>query len=164
MLFLKIQTEEISYSTKILTIQVKRRGLSDIRIWKCWKFSSEENLLQNFRDWFLKENDKIFVGYNILKFDLPLLLLKLSSMEKFDEFSLKLNHANILDLFVILTFLKKEIKGFEYYCQKYDIEVVSEEKILDFYNNGDYQKMEESIIKNLHASEKLYSKVLKEYV
>ena len=117
MIFLKIQTEGISYSAKILTIQVKRRGLSDTIIWRRWKFDNEEHLLQNFRDWFLKENDKIFVGYNILKFDLPLLLLKLSQLEKFDEFSLKLNRSNILDLFAVLTFLKKEIKGFDYYCQ-----------------------------------------------
>ncbi len=164
MLFLNIQTEGISYSAKILTIQVKKRGLSNIRIWKSWKFSSEENLLKNFRDWFLKENDKIFVGYNILKFDFPLLLLKLSSLEKFDEFYLKLNRSNILDLFAVLIFLKKEIKSFKYYCQRYNIMAIPGEKILDFYKNKDYQKMEEAVIKNLQASEKLYSTILKEYV
>jgi len=164
MIFLNIQTKEISCSTKILTIQIKRKGIEDIRIWRCWKFACEKNLLQNFRDWFLKENDKIFVGYNILKFDLPLLLLKLSSMEKFDDFFLKLNRANILDLFAILTFLKKEIKGFGYYCKKYNIETVPKEKIMDFYNKRDYKRMEEGIVKNLRASEKLYLKIMEKYV
>ena len=163
MIILKLQPAEISYFTKILTIQVKKKNSPQINIWKSWKFSEEKAMLQDFRDWFLDEKDKILIGYNILKFDLPVLLLKLSSLEKFNEFSLKLNRSNVLDLFVVLTFLKKgNIKSFDYYCQKHNIETIPQEKILDFYHDKNYSQLDEAISKNLNAFEELFNRILEE--
>ncbi len=161
MIILKLETLKIAYFTPILTIQVKKKGTEEVKIWKSWDFSDEKAMLQDFRDWFLQEKDKIFLGYNLLKFDLPVLLLKLSTLEKFDDFSLKLNRSNILDLFVILTFLKKgNIKSFDYYCQNHNIATVSRERILELYTKKEYPQMEEAIITNLSAFEELFNKVL----
>ena len=162
MIILKIQAAEIFYLAKILTIQVKKKETNDIKIWESWKFSDENVMLGDFRDWFLEEKDKILIGYNILKFDLPLLLLRLSSLEKFSEFFLKLNRSNVLDLFVVLTFLKKgNIKSFDYYCQKYNITTVPQEKILDFYHTKNYSQMDKAISKNLSAFAELFDRILK---
>lgn len=161
MIILGLYTEKISYSAPILSIQAKKKGQNEPKLWKKWQFSQERELIEDFRDWFLEEKDKIFLGYNLLKFDLPLLLLKLSSLEKFEEFSLKLNRSNILDLFVILTFLKKgNIKSFQYYCQKYNIKSVAREEILALYDNKNYLQLEKAIIKNLNAFEQLFDRVL----
>jgi DNA polymerase elongation subunit (family B) len=163
MIIFRLEAEKISYDSKILSIEVKKG--EEVRIWKSWEFLDEKKLISDFTKWFLEEKDKILIGFNILKFDIPLLLLKTSKFEEFGEFSLKLNRSNILDLFVVLTFLHKgNIKGFKYYCKKYGVNgIVPREKILDLYKEKKYEEMEKALVRNLNAFEGLFEKVLKEF-
>ncbi|RLI84859.1 MAG: hypothetical protein DRO76_06240 [Candidatus Altiarchaeales archaeon] len=156
MIVLNIETDEISYKAKILTIQV--RGSNLIKIWRIWDYKNEEELLRNFVRWFLREKDKVILGYNLLKFDLPLLLLKTAFFPEFEKFSMKINRANILDLFVILTFLNKgRIKSLEFYCKEIKKEIVPREELLQMYENKLYPEMERSLVKNLSAINELFS-------
>lgn len=160
MLFFKLETTEINYRAKILTIQIKKSG--KVKIWCLWDYKSEEELLKDFIEFFLNEEDKIIVGFNILKFDIPLLLLKTSHMENFEKFSMKINHSNIIDLFAILTFKRKgKIKSFKNYCNEIDITPISREEILNFYNSKEYEKINEAILKNFEALEKLFNSLIK---
>lgn len=156
MIVLNIETDEISYKAKILTIQV--RGSNYIKIWKIWDYKNEEELLRNFVLWFLQEKDKVILGYNLLKFDIPLLLLKTALFPEFEKFSMKINRVNILDLFVILTFLNKgRIKSLEFYCKGIKKEIVPREELLWMYENKYYKELEKSLIKNLNAINELFS-------
>lgn len=166
MIFLKIETESISYAleNKILSIQVKKTNEKvndETRIWKSWEFSNEFNLINNFTKWFLNEEDKIFLGFNILKFDIPLLLMKTQKLENFSEFSLKINRSNILDLFVILTFIHRgKIKSFQDYCREINVLSVSREEILILYKEKNYDDLEKALIKNLDAMQSLFLNVV----
>ncbi|MEM2918571.1 MAG: 3'-5' exonuclease [Candidatus Altiarchaeota archaeon] len=160
MLFFKLEATEISYRAKILTIQIKKS--EKVKIWCSWDYESEEELLREFINFFLQEEDKIIVGFNILKFDIPLLLLKTSHMENFEKFSMKINHSNIIDLFIVLTFQRKgKIKSFKDYCNEINIAPISREEILTFYHSGQYEKINGAILKNFEALEKLFKNMLK---
>ncbi len=159
MLLFKLESEEISYKTKIITLQVKKG--SDIKLWHSWDFASEEAMISDFVTWFLQEKDKIIVGFNILKFDIPLLLMKSVSMADFEKFSMKLNRSNILDLFVILTFQRRgNIKGFQDYCKEFGIETACRDEILSLYANKQYSELDGLLVKNLTALERLFETVV----
>lgn len=77
---------------------------------------------EEFADYFLGTDDKIVIGFNILKFDLPYLLLLLKGSPRFPDLFQKINYANIVDLFPILTFRNKgTIKGLSHYLAERDI-------------------------------------------
>ena len=166
MLFFKLEADKINQNPNILAIGIKS-GENRTRIWGRWQYESEKSMVSDFAKWFLEEKDKIIVGFNILKFELPVLLLKLSiysknenndfNMEKFEKFFLKLNRSNILDLFVILTFLRKgKIKGFKDYCMEIDIKFKERKEILNLYYNSQYKEFEDAITLNLNALQKLF--------
>jgi len=159
MLAFKLESEEISYKTKLITLQVKKE--SDIKLWHSWDYETEGAMLSDFITWFLQEKDKIIVGFNILKFDIPLLLMKSANMADFEKFSMKLNRSNILDLFVILTFQRRgNIKGFQDYCREFGIETAARDEILSLYANKQYSELDSLLVKNLTALERLFEKVV----
>lgn len=97
----------------ILGIGVKIDG--EIKIW-------DGEMLAEFIEWFSVEPDKIIVGFNILKYDIPLLLLKASSVNATEKLYNKIFRSNIVDLFVILTFLNKgKFKPLKWWCEKLNV-------------------------------------------
>ena len=87
--------------------------------------------LDEFITYFLGTDDKIVIGFNILKFDLPFLLLKSQDQKQFQEFFKKINYANVIDLFTILTFQNKGvIKGLDYHLQIRDLNRPSNDRDL----------------------------------
>jgi len=160
MILFKLEPEEISYRTRILTIQFKKSN--DIMIWHSWDFKTEEEMLNDFINCFLKDSDKILLGFNILKFDIPLLLLKSAKFQNFENFSRKLNQSNIIDLFVVLTFQRRgKIKGFNDYCKEIGIETIERDAIIRMYKNSEYAELDKAIKKNLNALEKLFESLVK---
>ena len=94
----------------------------ELKIWKIWEYETEKDMVIDFVDWFLKVNDKILIGYNLLKTDIPLLMLKAQKIPQSEEFFLKINKCNIIDLHLILTFLNKgKIQGLEAWCKEFNI-------------------------------------------
>lgn len=116
--------------------------------------------IEEFIEYFLKTDDKIVVGFNILKFDIPFLLLKSGNSSRFREFFKKINYSNIVDLFTILTFQNKGIiKGLDFYLEKEGIErnFLSDPEIVNRLSKND--SSEEEIRKKLNAIHELYWKL-----
>ena len=87
----------------------------EIKIW-------DGEMLAEFIEWFSTEPDKIIVGFNILKYDIPLLLLKASSVNATEKLYNKIFRSNIVDLFVILTFLNKgKFEPLKWWCEKLNV-------------------------------------------
>ncbi len=163
MIVLKLEATEISQNAELICIQA-RKG-NDLHLWRRWKYESEELLLKAFLDWFMMEEDKIIIGFNILKFDVPLLLMKCKKFDNFDEFFKKINSANIIDLFVLLTLMNKgNIKGIDFYAQKLiGKNIIGGEEILKQYKEKKYQELEKSIVKNLNTTQDLFMFVWKKF-
>lgn len=158
-MILSVQTDGFSSEARILAIGVKRPGFS--HLWKSWEFASEKEMLSDFISYFLKTQDKIVIGFNLLKLDVPLLLLRSSGLPQFGEFFKKLNYANVEDLFIILTFINRGvIKGLDHYCQKEGIPCdFSDREILSAFQAKDYKKFESLFGKKLDALDALFLKM-----
>ena len=116
--------------------------------------------MENFLDYFLKTDDKIVVGFNLLKFDIPFLLLKAKDSGKFRDFFRKVNYSNIVDLFTVLTFQNKGvIKGLDFYLEREGIgrNFLSDTEIGRRLQKG--EKAEGEVEKKLEAIHSLYWKM-----
>lgn len=114
---------------------------------------------EEFIEYFLSTDDKIVIGFNILKFDIPFLLLKAKDSLEFTQFFKKINYSNIIDLFTILTFQNKGvIKGLDFYLEQEGIEknFLSDSEII---RNLDREKTKEDIKRKLEAINSLYWKM-----
>ncbi|MCX6815002.1 MAG: hypothetical protein NTY20_05125 [Candidatus Aenigmarchaeota archaeon] len=158
-MILSVQTEGFSADAKILAIGLKRQAF--LRIWKSWEFADEREMIFDFMKYFLKTDDKIVIGFNNLKLDIPLLLLRSAGLPSFGEFFKKMNYANAEDLFVILTFINRGvIKGLDYYCKKEGIACdFSDREIISAYNSKDYARFQELFKKKLEAMDALFLKM-----
>ena len=149
---------------EIYTIQVYFPK-KDFKTWKIWEYESESDLVESFIDWFLYVPDKLLIGYNILKTDIPLLLMKAQKTLRSDEFFLKINRCNIVDLHVILTFLNPgEIKGLKAWCKEFKIPYeppLTGNRIPKFFKQKLYDEIEEYIKIESEAISKLHSKLFK---
>jgi len=84
----------------------------------------ERGLIEEFGKWLHELRDKIVVGSNILKFDIPVLLLRCSELcpNLLDELFSILNRCNIIDLLVIETYRRKgKIVSLRDACKEYGI-------------------------------------------
>jgi hypothetical protein len=158
-MILSVQTEGFSSDAKILAIGAKRQTF--VRIWKSWEFENEREMISDFIRYFLKTDDKIVIGFNLLKLDIPLLLLRSKELPLFSEFFKKLNYANVEDLFIILTFINRGvIKGLDHYCRKEGISCeFSDRGIISACNSKDYARFEELFKKKLEAMDALFLKM-----
>ncbi len=158
-MILSVQTEGFSSDAKILAIGMKRQAF--MRIWKSWEFADEREMIFDFIKCFLKTDDKIVIGFNNLKLDIPLLLLRSKELPLFSEFFKKLNYANVEDLFIILTFINRGvIKGLDHYCRKEGIPCeFSDRDIISAYISKDYAKFEELFKRKLDAMDGLFLKM-----
>jgi hypothetical protein len=169
-MILSVQTEGFSSDAKILAIGVKRPGVIwkegdksrlQSRIWKSWEFPSEGEMLADFVKYFLGTQDKIVIGFNNLKLDMPLLLLRSRELPEFQEFFKKFNYANVEDLFLINTFINRGvIKGLDYYCKREGIPCeFSDRDMVSAYNSRDYARFEELFRRKLDALDALFLKM-----
>jgi hypothetical protein len=174
-MILSVQTEGFSSDAKILAIGVKRPGATwkegdkgrlQSTIWKSWEFESEESMLSDFVKYFLGTQDKIVIGFNNLKLDMPILLLRTKDFPDFREFFKKFNYANVEDLFLINTFINRGvIKGLDYYCKKEGIPCdFSDREMVSAYNSRDYAKFEDMFRKKLDALDSLFLKMWEKVV
>lgn len=139
-----VETDGISLDSKLLVIGL--RTPSEVKLWKIWEHPDEKSMLSSFIDHFLSmTEDKIIIGYNILKFDVPILLHKASGLPKFEEFFRKLNSSNVIDLFTILTFLNQgQLKGMDFYCGKFGVRLLGpkRDEVSRLYETGGEENLE----------------------
>jgi hypothetical protein len=167
-MILSAQTSGFSHDSKILAIGVKRPGnwsegdksrlQSQSRIWKSWEFPGEKEMLQDFVKYFLSTQDKIVIGFNLLKLDVPLLLLRTKDLPDFPEFFRKFNYANVEDLFLVNTFINRGvIKGLDYYCKKESIPCdFSDRDMIAAFQAKDYPRFEGMFRRKLEALDALF--------
>jgi DNA polymerase elongation subunit (family B) len=120
-MILSIETDGFSPESKLLVIGL--RMPSKVRLWKRWDYPDEKSMVSAFVGHFLgMEGDKIIIGFNLLKFDVPVLLHKAAGLPRFEEFFRRLNSSNVIDLFTILTFLNEgQLKGLDHYCHAFGV-------------------------------------------
>lgn len=83
--FFDIETTGLDpFKSKIITMQVRRRGKTTI--FKEWELG-EPGMIESFFDFVkkIRMEKEIFIGYNILKFDVPFLIQRLHEIDMLDE-------------------------------------------------------------------------------
>lgn len=142
-MILHVLTSGYSADSQLILIGV-RTHTNEHKFW---------NTVEGFLDYFLSTDDKIVVGFNILKFDIPFLLLNTPS-ERLADFFKKINYSNIVDLFTVLTFQNKGIiKGLDYHLEK---EGLSRDFPGDDEMRIKGEGVQESLGKKLEAIHSLY--------
>jgi len=108
-MILDVFSDGFTPDSRLLLIGV-RTHTGEFRSWKG---------VEEFLDYFLGTDDKIIVGFNLLKFGMPFLLLKARNSERLPDFFKKLNYSNVVDLFPILTFQNQGlIRGLDFHLEK----------------------------------------------
>lgn len=155
-MILGVQSNKFSQDANILAIGIKTH--SDYKIWKRWEYPSEKEMLSDFITYFLSTDDKIIIGFNVMKFDIPFLMLKSLELPRFGDFFKKINFSNVIDLFIILTFAEKgEINGLNYYLKKYRIsQCVLDREMVKFYEKEEYTKFEHEFRRKLKNIDELF--------
>lgn len=137
----------------------------ELKIWKLWDYENETSLIEDFLNWFLIVRDKILIGYNILKVDVPLLLIKSQTLPESNDFFSKINKCNIVDLHVILTFLNEgRIKGFKQWCKDFRIPFdppITGSQINEFIKKERYEEIQKYIEIESKAISELHSLLFK---
>ena len=163
-MILAIEVDSISSNPKILTIGAMQAG--ETKLWKFWDYDDEEKMVWDFTYWFLREADKVIIGFNHLKFDLPILLLKAKEFGDFEHFFKKINQANVEDLFTLLTFMNHgKIKGLKEHCKDFN---VSWPQVLDLdpqklYEEGKHEVVEDHAKARIMAINDLKKEAWKRY-
>lgn len=150
------KADKYTHDATILSIGLRTPGTT--RVWKLWEFPDEGEMISDFMRYFLSIDDKIVVGFNILKFDIPLLLLKSRGLPEFEDFFRKINYANVIDLFVILTHQRGGVlKGLDFYCKEFGInaDLVSGLELTRLYENKEYGRFEKHFMEKLEATAEL---------
>jgi len=150
-MILNIFTTGYSPDSELLFIGV-RTHTGEVKFWE-----KEEG----FIEYFLGTDDKIVIGFNILKFDIPYILLKTSHSPRFKELFSKMNYCNIVDLFNILTFQNKGIiRGLNHYLEREGVErnFLNDAEIVRIANS-ERSRAEENASKKLEAIHSLYWKL-----
>ncbi len=162
-MILSIDTDGISLDSNLLVIGL--RTPSEVRLWKRWDYPGEKAMVSAFADRFLgMEGDKIIIGFNLLKFDMPVLLHKAVGLPSFGDFFRRLNSSNVIDLFTILTFLNEgQLKGMEYYCQRFGVRMMGpdREEVARLYRSGrpeDFERISTLVSLKLNTVNELFLK------
>jgi len=160
MIFLEMLTDGFSSNAKIISIAIKYDN-ENFEIRNVWDFKNEDDMVLDFISWFTAQEDKIIAGYNILKFHIPLLLLRAKKFKNFEDFFVKINKANIIDIFVYLTFINSgKINSLDFYCQNYNIgNFVSQQKMDLLIKNSKKEEITKCLIRNLSCINDLFSRL-----
>ena len=161
-MLLAMLTDGFQADASIIAIATKSK--TGVRVWTTWESGSEQAMLESFLDYFLKAPEKIITGFNILKFEIPLLLLKAKTHEKFPELFKKINSANVEDLFVILTFKNKGlIKSMDAYLKSYRLPNVPQHReTMIAFEKKEYEKVSHHLEAKISALDQLFEKVWSE--
>lgn len=154
-------TKGFDPDSEICSIAIKTLS-GENKIWSAENYPDEKALISAFVDYFLKTADKIIVGFNILKFEIPVLLLKSSWLPDFKDFFKKLNSSNIEDLFVILTFQNRgRLLPMEHYLKHFGVEnnMAHYEVAARFFEKKEHEKEKQYMENRLEAIENLFRKV-----
>ncbi len=159
-MILSIQTSGFLPDSYIYMIGMKT--LKDFKIWGVWNFSSEKNMLEDFIEYFTSTDDKIIIGFNILKFEIPMILLKSQGLRGYEKLFKKINFSNFEDIFVILTFLNHGvIRGLEFYKKTYNIStnLLSDREMFRLYQKGEYEKLDRAMKEKLDVINEIFLKL-----
>ena len=159
------------FKSKIITIQLRINGKN--YIWKEWEMG-ERDMLINFLNFWSglprskKKNGFTFVGYNLLKFDIPFILIRsrILGLEKYgwswERLWEELVHGpHYVDLY---QFLGDNFKKFAKWkeCLLGEYSRYSNKDIKKFYKNKEFNKIEEYVDDELLSFEKIYEAIKNE--
>jgi len=158
-MFFDLETTGLDLSRDhILTIQ-KKDGYGK-KVWSIRDCRTESELVKQFVDYYLEVDDKFLIGYNIVNFDLPLLLTR---MEKEDlvRFFKKYNRGYIRDLAMILEFHKVKRQKLENVAKTYRIDVsrIEEIDIKKLHEQGDWDGIITYAESELDVIDQLFQKM-----
>jgi hypothetical protein len=166
------------FRDKIISIQYRRGGQN--YIWKSWDYGTgkeaEKRIVLEFLDeWeFIPRKLKggrgdIFVGFNIVKFDLPFFLVRAIQLEigktaKWPETQVwwsVVGHPSYLDMYQLLG---DHLMGFANWrkCLVGTFGKVTGKEIPEFYARGEYRTIEQYVKDELVSLENTYEAVVKE--
>lgn len=152
------------FKSKIITIQLRINGKN--YIWKEWK-DGEQKMLLNFLNFWSKlprskkKNGFTFVGYNMLKFDIPFMLVRASLLDLEKKgWSLEKLWNNLIhgpcyiDLYQLLGDNFKKFKMWKK-CLVGSYSKYSNKDIKKFYQNKEFEKIEEYVNDELLSLENI---------
>jgi hypothetical protein len=160
--FIDIETTGLDpHREKIITIQARHGG--ETKVWKEWELGEARCLRHLFR--LLSEpgaRSKSFVGYNVLKFDVPFIDVRLRENGLMEETVWHLLHdQHYVDLYQLLG--DYYAKASRWYLSMTTVknETVNAE-IPELYATGAYSLIEEYVGKEMEAMEALYEETKRE--
>ena len=137
-MFFDMETTGLNLSKdRILTIQIKD-GYGK-KVWCSRDYRTESELVGQFVDYYLEVDDKFLIGYNIINFDLPLLLTRMRK-EDLARFFKKYNRGYVRDLAMILEFHKVKRQKLENIARMYRVDVSKIEgiEVKKLYEQSDW--------------------------
>lgn len=161
--FFDIETTGLDpFQSKIITVQVRRNGKTII--FKEWELGELE-VIESFFNFVgrIRRKEEMFIGYNILKFDVPFLIQRLHDLKIFDEQKWKILYHELrwVDLYQLLgdsyyTFYRLgdwfKLAGMR--------ARVPGEDIPNLYARKEFDKILEHVEVEMKAMEVVYSKIV----
>ena len=85
-MILSIEASGFTHDAEIYAIGLKTPRVE--KTWKRWEYKSEEDMLRDFAKYFVTIDDKIVIGFNVVKFELMLMMTKMKAagMPEFGDF------------------------------------------------------------------------------
>jgi len=161
--FLDIETTGLNpYRDKVVTVQVRRGGVTTV--WREWELG-EPGVIEGFFGFtdsvFRKRTH--FVGYNLIKFDLPFLTRRAEANGLLGEERWRIlnSYLHVVDLYQLLGDHYVSAKLF-YAKLAGRTQTTRNEDIPTLYHQGSYQKIEEYIENEMQSMELLYQALLKQ--
>ena len=157
MLIFDIETTGLDpLRSKVVTIQVKHG--KDTVLWKLWEEKDEILLIKKFLD-YIKNSDESIVGYNISRFDINFLLIRmLLNGGLTDEIQKLVKRKKWIDL----TEFQKNNHGMDNWLRELNImrkSQVAGRHVPVLYDLGQYDKIIEHAIDDLSACEEIIRKL-----
>lgn len=141
---------------KVITVQLKHDN--EIVVWKIWEERDEAILMEKFID-YIRNLDKKIVGYNISRFDVNFILIRLLINGKLtDEIQKIFKNKKWVDL----TEFQRNNHGMENWLKELKITRQSNvvgRHVPTLYELGQYDKIEEHAIDDLLVCERVIKKL-----
>jgi hypothetical protein len=168
-----IETEGTDpFSDEIITIQYRDSETETTHVYKRWEYEDERALifafLMDWKDirWHRQSGGPLRVGYRVADFDLPFLMIRCYEAEVFEKlradpsfvWSNLVHGPSYLDLAQLLG---ADMVPFEAWRRELlgTSSPADGSQIAQFYEQGDYQKVEEYVTDEMKTLEALYDEV-----
>lgn len=158
-MFFDLETTGLNLSKdRIFTIQIKD-GYGK-KVWCSRDYGTESEIVGQFVDYYLEVYDKFLIGYNIINFDLPLLLTRMRK-EDLARFFKKYNRGYVRDLAMILEFHKIKRQKLEITARMYRVDVSKIEgiEVKKLYEQGDWDGIINYAKGELDVIDKVFQKM-----